>query len=354
MDKGSMEFAGMDLGDKTSQVWVTNVEGECVYKGKVKTNVKGMREFFCDRSRMVVAIEVGTHSPWVSRLLKDLGHEVVVANAHQLRLIYRSDKKNDKRDAEMLARLARLDRKLLSPVEHRSQDESEDLALVKARAALVEARTGLINHVRGVVKSHGGRLPECSAESFPKQSRAELEAIHLTVLQPVLETIADLTVKIRKYDRKIAALSRTKYPETQLLSTVDGVGPVTAVTFRLVVGSPDRFPNRRNVGSYLGLRPRQDQSGETDKQKRITKAGDRYLRSLLVGCAHYILGRYGPDSDLRRWGLRLAERGGKNAKKRAVVAVARKLSVVLLSIWKTGKPYERLRIGAKVDQGQAA
>ena len=118
---------------------------------------------------------------------------------------------------------------------------------------------------------------------------------------------------------------------------------MTALAYLLTLEEPGRFEQSRSVGAYVGLTPRRDQSGQTDKQLRITQCGDGYLRQLLVTSSHYILGPFGPDSDLRRYGLRIAERGGKNAKKRAVVAVARKLAVLLHHLWKTGVDYEPLR-----------
>ena len=341
--KDSTRFAGVDLGDKTSEVFLADEAGKCVERAKVRTTQAGIRKYFEGRERMKVALEVGTHSPWVSRLVAELGHEVVVANARNVRLISQNDKKNDRKDAELRARLVRVDPELLSPIEHRSAEDSMALESVKARAVLVRARTMLLNHVRQVVKSQGHGIPDCSAEVFPERAREHLDEGMRAVLNPVLNEIQSSPLQVKKLDRQIADLQGRKYPETKILRQVPGVGPITALTYRLVIQSPARFDDPRQVGSYLGLRPRQDQSGTTDKQLRITKAGDPYLRSLLVGCAQYILGRHGPDSDLRRWGLTLAGRGGKNAKKRAVVAVARKLSVLMMALWKSGQVYESLR-----------
>jgi transposase len=300
---------------------------------------------------MVVAIEVGGHSPWVSRLLEELGHEVVVANPREVHLISRSNRKSDRKDAELLARLVRVDRKLLCPIEHREADKSQALMVAKARAAQVRARTLLINFVRQVVKAQGYRLPSCSAEAFAGRARRELPSEIVKELRPTLASIADMTVQIRAYDRRIEALQK-RYPETEIFRQIPGVGPVTALVFYMVVQSPERFQDSRMVGAYLGMCPKRDQSGDSDKQLRISKDGDMYARSLLVGCAQYIVGSHGPDCDLRRWGLNLAERGGRNAKKRAVVAVARKLAVLLMALWKSGKPYQPLRNSA--DRMEAA
>jgi transposase len=160
---------------------------------------------------------------------------------------------------------------------------------------------------------------------------------------PVLDEVADLTERIRGYDREIEVLSRERFPEAKLLQQVPGVGPITALAFVLTLEDPARFSRSRMVGSYLGLRPRQRESGSRRPELRITKEGDEFLRWLLVQAAHYIVGRFGPDTDLRRWGLRLLARGGKHARQRAAVAVARKLAVLLHQLWVSGSVYEPLR-----------
>ena len=302
----------------------------------------GCRAEFAKRKPMRVAIEAGTHSPWASRVLKDLGHEVIVANPRKLKLSYRSNKKNDQVDARSLARVARMDVELLAPIQHRSIDAQEHLALIRARDALVRSRTQLINHVRGAVKSIGGRLPPSSSDAFPRLAKHIPEALW-TALSPLVNTIASLASDIKKYDREIERLAEQEYPETKSLRQVGGVGPLTSLTFVLTIEDPRRFEKSRQVGAYLGLCPRQDESGTIRRQLGITKAGDVFVRRLLVGAAQYILGPFGGDCDLRRWGLELAKKGGKNAKKRAVVAVARKLAVLLHRLWITGLPYEPLR-----------
>jgi transposase len=285
---------------------------------------------------MKIAIEVGTHSPWVSRLFKECGHEVLVANARKVRLIYSEGRKTDRIDAEKLARLARLDPTLLYPIEHRSEDCQAHLALIHSREALVRARTQLINHVRG------HRLPKCSAGSFHYKVADALPAELEEALEPVMETIASLTERIKDHNRKIEALAKERYPETELLRQVPGVGVLTALTFILTLEDPKRFAKSRAVGPYLGLVPKNAQSGQRNPQRRISGKGDELLRRLLVGSAHYVLGPFAPETDLRRHGEKISERGGKSAKKRAVVAVARKLSVLLHRLWATGELYEPL------------
>jgi transposase len=304
---------------------------------------------------MRIAIETGTHSPWVSRLLEECGHEALVANARKLRLIYANRRKTDEIDAENLARLARLDPKLLYPVRHRGEQSQAHMALIRSRQALVDCRTQLVNHVRGAVKSFGHRLPKCPARSFHKRTAEHIPEALLPALEPLLEQIASLTERIRAYNRRLEAISEEHYPETALLRQVEGIGPLTALAFVLTLEDPYRFEKSRSVGAYLGLVPATDQSGDSDPQKRISKEGDEMLRKLLVGSAHYVLGPFGSDSDLRRHGEKIASRGGKNAKKRAAVAVARKLSVLLHRLWVTAEVYDPLHNAhRRQGQGEAA
>ena len=322
--------AGLDLGDKYSYLCLIDTQnGEVVEEGRLRTSPEDLRRRFASEPSLRIAIETGTHSPWVSRVLEECGHEVLVANARKLRLIYANKRKTDEIDAENLARLARLDPKLLYPVRHRGEGTQAHMALIRSREALVGCRTQLVNHVRGAVKSFGHRLPKCPARSFHKRALEHIPEALRPALEPVLEQIASLTERIRDYDRHLVAISEEHYPETELLRQVEGVGPLTALTFVLTLEDPYRFEKSRSVGAYLGLVPATDQSGERDPQKRISKEGDEMLRRLLVGSAHYVLGPFGSDSDLRRHGEKIASRGGKNAKKRAAVAVARKLSCAL-------------------------
>jgi transposase len=335
--------AGLDLGDKYSYLCLVDTDGgEVIEEGRVRTTPEALRRRFASERPLRVAIEAGTHSPWVSRLLEECGHEVLVANARKTRLIYANKRKTDEVDAENLARLARLDPKLLYPIEHRGEESQAHLAIVRSRQALVGSRTQLVNHVRGTVKSFGARLPKCPARSFYKNAAAHIPEALRPALEPILEQIGSLTERIRDYDRQLEAISEERYPQTGLLRQVEGIGPLTALTFVLTLEDPYRFERSRSVGAYLGLVPARDQSGDRDPQRRISKEGDEMLRKLLVGSAHYILGPFGQDSDLRRHGEKIASRGGKNAKKRAAVAVARKLAVLLHRLWVTGEVYDPL------------
>jgi transposase len=335
--------AGLDIGDKYSYLCLIETQsGEVIEEGRLRTTPEAFLRRFSSEPPMRIAIEAGTHSPWVSRVLEKCGHEVLVANARKVRLIYANKRKTDEIDAENLARLARLDPKLLYPLKHRGEDSQAHLALIRSRQALVGCRTQLVNHVRGAVKSFGARLPKCPARSFHNRAPEHIPEALRPALGPILEQIGSLTERIRDYERQLETISEEHYPETDLLRQVEGIGPLTALTFVLTLEDPYRFEKSRSVGAYLGLVPARAQSGESDPQKRISKEGDEMLRRLLVGSAHYILGPFGKDSDLRRHGEKIASRGGKNSKKRAAVAVARKLSVLLHRLWVSGELYDPL------------
>jgi transposase len=344
---------GMDLGDKTSRYCVLG-DNEEQSEGSVATTKKAMTQRFAGMRRCRIAMEVGTHSPWVSRLLNHLGFEVIVANARQVQLISASSRKNDRMDARLLARLARADPKLLRPIRHRSEQAQSDLMAIRIRASLVEARTGLVNAARGFAKALGERLPSCDADALGMEKTEALPAALQEGLRPLLEQVESLTAQIKKLDSSIEQIARTSYPETELLRQVSGVGILIALTFVLTLEDRERFQKSRDVGCYVGLRPKQSESGQSQPQLPISKEGDRYLRTLLVQGAHCVLSRRGPDTDLKRWGVKLASHGGKNAKKRAVVAVARKLAVLLHRLWVTGEVYEPLRNSRTARSNQRA
>jgi transposase len=260
----------------------------------------------------------------------ELGHEVIIANPRRIPTISTSNVKSDDNDAEHLARLARADRNLLCPIEHRGRQARMDLANVKGRSCLLKCRKTMVNHARGIVKSFGERIT--SGKNIAAKARDSLSNELLEVLEPLLQSIEAVDTQIREYDDRVKQLCR-KYPETESVRAISGVCPLTALTYVLVLEDPGRFAKSRDVGPYLGLTPRRDQSGDTDKQLHITKAGNSMLRSLLVNCAQFILGPLGLDSELRRRGIAMSEKGGKNGKRRAVVATARRLAVLMHRLW---------------------
>lgn len=340
---------GIDLGDKYSQVCVLDEDGEVIEEGQIRTSEAALRRRFTSMEASLVVIEVGTHSPWVSRLVDSLGHECLVANPASIHR--RGGKKTDKVDATKLARWGRSDPQMLEPVRHASAEVQMDMALVHSRRSLVEVRTKLINRARGLVKSAGERLPKCDADVFAAKVAPYVPPDLLPAVEPLLASIAQLTAAIAALDERVEELATQKYGQaTEKMLPIKGVGAVTSLTYVLTLRTPERFRKSRQVGPYLGLTRRLDQSGASDPELGISKAGNAYLRQLLIQAAHYILER-GPDCDLKRWGLAKAA-GGKKAKKRAVVAVARKLAVLLHHLWLSGEDYEPLRQSAQ--EGGAA
>ena len=330
---------GIDLGDVWSHYCTLNQQGEVIDRGRFRTTPKAIDKWFVDVPQARVAMEAGVHSIWISEQLQELGHEVIVANVRELRAISHSDRKSDQVDAEKLARYARLDPSILRPIAHRTVEQQQALTLIRARALMVRLRTAAINAVRGLTKACGHRMPASATPCFAQRSMAAMPQGLGEALGPVLQQIAEMTLKIKQYDRQIQQLGQIEYPETQALLKVHGVGHLTALTFVLTLGNKERFKRSRDVGCYLGLRPMRSQSGEHDPQLGITHAGNAYLRSLLIECSNHILRPQGKDSALRQWGLRLAGRGGKQARSKAVVAVARKLAVLLHRLWITQEPY---------------
>lgn len=333
---------GMDLGDTYSQLYVLdNASGDELEQARVPTREDALQRWFEQRGPAQVVLEVGGHAGWISRMLSGMGHEVLVADPRKARKLMGNEEKDDDIDAEMLARIGRFDAKLLKPVKLRSEQTQSRLSIVRSRDTLVGARTKLINHVRGSVKAMGKRLPRCATESFHKLRGwvpAELEE----ALGPTLTAIEALTEQIRKLERTIETTCAEEHPETARIRQIKGVGPITALAYVLIVEDPTRFAKSRQVGPYLGLCRKRWKSGDEDPELRITKAGDALLRRLLINSAHYIMGPFGPDCDLRRWGLAYVGRGGKNAKKRAIVAVARRLAVLMHRLWVTGADYDPL------------
>jgi len=348
MTDGGVVAVGLDLSDRKARFHAIDDDGKTVEAGTVSLEAVQLQRWASNIPSTVMAIEAGTNSPWVSRLLTACGHEMIVANPVKVALITRNIRKSDAVDAEYLARLARFDRKLLHPIQHRGEQAQMDLQIIRTREIMVQSRTKLIGHLRGAVKSFGARLPKCSTEAFVNKTRKLIPEQLRTVLDPVYVQIEHLSATIAGYDRQIETTAKQRYPEVERVAQVKGVGTLTGLSFVLVLEDAGRFRRSRSVGAFLGLTSKRDQSGESDPQRRITKAGDRLMRRLLLQSAHYILGAFGEDCDLRRHGMRIAERGGNRAKKRAAVAVARKLSVLMHRLWVSGGTYEPLHNSGKI------
>ena len=330
---------GLDLGDRRHRFCVLGGSGQVVEEGSMINERVALSRLLSRYPRSMVVMEAGCHSPWISRYLKQLGAQIIVSNPRKVRAIYQHERKSDRRDALMLARIARMEPALLYPVEHGSEEAQQDLVRLKLRDSLVRARVAVINSIRFTLKSLGYEAPRTSSERFHKVVGPALPPALREVIAPSVQVVGELSLRIKVLEREIRALARSKYPQTAWLEQIPGVGPLTALYFVLKIEDPKRFTKVRDVGAFLGLCPRRDQSGENDPQLRISKRGDTYLRRVLVSSAQYILGPFGPACALRQYGLKLAAGGTARAKKRAVVAVARKLAVLLLSLWKNERTY---------------
>jgi transposase len=333
---------GLDLGTRKTHVCVLR-DGERLEEFAIPTDLEVFRARFGARDRCRVVMEAGKVSPCVSWLLADLGYQVFVADSRRLPTNMRGPYKNDKNDARFLATVLEDSNGRLRTIQHRCRKTLENLAVIRSRDELVRLRTAMANSLQGICATHGVKIPRASTGSYRTKILPAVPGELQSALTPMIESMDQLTRSIRELEASIERISQEQYPVTTVFRQIKGVGPITALAFALIVEDPSRFARNRGVGPYLGLVPRQEQSGPYRPQLGISKAGDPLLRRLLIQCAHHILGRFGQDSDLRRFGQSLMKRGGKSAKKRAVTAVARKLAVLLLALWKTGEVYEPLR-----------
>jgi len=330
-----MEYCGIDLHAEYSQICILDEDGEVMETSRVRTSQKALERFF-GRDRMRVAMEAGGTSPWVSRLLESLGHEVFVCSPRRVRLIAESTLKNDKVDAEVLARLVRLDPEFLKPIQHRSEEAQLLRGNLKVRSAMVEARTKWINTIRGLLRSFGYKVSGKAPQTFTERvDLMKLPDDLRAVIAPLLEQLDLLTGEIERRNEHLEEMVKD-LPEVAHLREIPGVGPVVATYFVLTTDNPDRFKNSRDVAAFFGLRPSMRESASTTHFGRITKEGDPEMRRLLVQSAQALL-RTRADSQLKQWALALAERRGKG---KAVVALARKLAVLMHRLRVTGEVYQ--------------
>lgn len=337
-------FIGMDVSEKNINIYALPDYKDVGVECQIKNGFEEINRFLdkmknLKLKKLTVAMETGTHSPWMAELFESHGCKVLVGHARKLRMIWKDDNKCDERDAEMLARMAKFDPKLLHPVKHNRRHVRVDLAVVKSRDALVKISTLLINHVRGTLKSFGIKTPGVTSVNFTETILTFIPPELSDALNGVIIQLTNIKLQVKEYDKKLEKLCK-KHTETEKLRQVKGVGPITALTFALVIDDPKRFLNSRRLGSYIGLTPRRDQSGNVDKQLGITKSGNGMLRRNLMQGANYILGPFGEQCDLRRYGERIAARGGSIARRKAKVAVARKLAILLRRLWVSDEAYD--------------
>ncbi len=356
MVKRNLSALGIDLSDKTLHFCAMTAEAGVVAEGKLSLTAARVAELWKLHGDVdVVVLEAGTPSTWVRDMLSELGSRVIVADPRKLKAVTDSVRKSDERDARMLARLGLADEELLAPTHVRAPEHRRALALLKVRDQQVRARTATVLEIRSQVKLVGGRMPRCDAAQFHQHEDA-VPAELRDVLAPLFDTLRGLATSIGRLDDLLEG-EGAKFPVVARLQKVDGVGPVTALAFVAVVGDPRRFARTRDIGAYLGLVPRRDQSGVADPSRRISKAGCGFLRRLLTQCAQSICRAGGKDSALRRRALASLAVKGKPGKRKVVVAIARKLSVLLLSLWKSGQswtPLHRVAAAPVVDAPQPA
>lgn len=332
---------GLDLSDESSTYCMVDGQGRVIREGTVTTAVSGLRQAFGELEASRIVLETSTHSAWVARLLRTFGHEVIVINPRRLQLIAQSVSKTDRNDARLLARVARLDLAILQPVYEKSEATLATRVQMRARTQLVRTRTKLINLVRASLKLFGAVPPKCSAEAF--HTKVELPELLVPSLSPILDVLSTLRREIELCDKALLQHCEKRFTKTQLFREIYGVGPVLALSFVTTIEDPKRFKSSRTVGAYVGLTPMSFQSGKSDPKLRISKQGDAVLRSLLVTAATLMLRRNAPDTDLKRFGMRIAKSGTRRDKARARIAVARKLAVLMHRLWLTGEVYEPLR-----------
>lgn len=340
---GKRLTAGIDLGSKRSQACWVDEAGEEVAREALTSSCVALQRVFGGLPPMRIAIETGGHANWVARQLRAMGHEVIVADAKRLKLLWDTKSKDDKRDALFLAEIAARCPEFLCAVEPRTLESEQHRAMLRMREAVVRARVKLINCVRGVLESFGEKLPAASSEAFARMAAPRLPQELRAEAYPALQVIEQLTSRIKVYDKQVRKLCEGRYGEaTKRLMSVPGVGPLTALTFVLELdGDPRRLRGSRAAGALVGLRPMRRESGESKPELGITKEGNQMLRRYLVQCAQYMLGHHGVDCALRRWGLKLAGTS-KRGKKRAVVAAARKLAVLLHTLWRKDVDFDPL------------
>jgi len=337
---------GLDLSDEKSSFCMINGQGQIMCEGRVETSDQDLRRVFAQLEASRIVLEASPQCHWIARLLRTLGHEVIVINPRRLQLIHESASKTDRNDARMLARVGRLDVALLQPVHEKSPETLAVRTQMRARTQLIRTRTSLINLVRNAMKTFGCKAPSCSAPAFVRKVAVLVPDILRSALEPVLRVLAPLEAGIERANEALSRRCDERSTPVAVFRELHGVGPVLALAFTMAIEDPRRFKTSRTVGAYFGLTRKRAQSGKSDPQLGISKEGDRSVRSLLVTAATHILKPSAPDSDLKRYGQRIARRGSKRDRGRARIAVARKLAVLMHRLWTTGEVYEPLRTSA--------
>lgn len=334
------QVIGLDLSDEKADFCMVDGRKRVLRRGSIELVRPALEEFFRAIEPCRVVLETCGQSAWVAKVIRSCGHEAFVVDPRRLELLTKSSKKTDRNDARLLAEMGRLDVEMLHPVHEKSDGTLAIRVELNARAQLVRTRTRLINLVRGALKLFGEQPPKCSSDVF--HQRVHLPEILEPALGPILAVLAGLQAELEKYDKHVVECCK-RFPQTELFRGIHGVGPIVALSFVAAIEKVERFKSSRAVGAYFGLTPKKDQSGKSDPSLRISKEGDGTVRSLLVSAATHALRKSAPDSDLKRFGRRIAQSGTPRDKGRARIAVARKLATLMHRIWVTGEIYQPLR-----------
>lgn len=323
-----MNHVAMDVHDEYSQVCVMNQAREILMEAKIPTTRQALNDFFRQREKSMVIYEAGPHALWISELLGSLGHETIACHARRVRLIAESRNKNDRVDAEVLARLSLSDLELIKPIQQRSRQTLDQRSIVHARAALVETQKRLRTMLRGMVKPFGVRLATGKKRALAELATAKLPEHAAQSIDAILKTLSVLAEQIQKLTERVEQLADS-HPAAARLQTIPGVGPLVSLSYIHAIEDPARF-SRTDIGPYLGLTPsNRSSAGKKLAPKEKGRPGDPYVRSLLVQSAWTLMNSRS-QSDLARWGRRLSERiGGK----KAAIALARKIATLMHHLW---------------------
>lgn len=329
---------GLDIGDRRITAFVIEPTGDGRLE-ELSATIAGMTEFFNDLpNASLIAMEATTNSVWIDDLADSLGHLPIVATPARLNDLYPKRNRDDQSDAERLARIAQVDPMILLPVEHRSRQMEQDYTLFQARERLVEHRTALNNFVKNKAKSFGARLPGGRPENLPRVGRDNLPASVLEVVEGTLNEMESLNAEIKRYD-KLIKKAAVRYPVVKdLLTSIPGVGTSTALIYVLALQDWRRFPGTREVKSFLGLAPRLKRS-EDRKRELGYITSHPIARRYLIQAASYHLWMHKQETDLQKWGRRLADRKGEDGRKIAQFSTAGKIAGLLWRLWKDGMLY---------------
>lgn len=340
------QYAGLDVSLKTTSICVVDDDGTVLHRGTVATNSEAVAHHFAENGIAPDRIvhESGQLSIWLQRCMVRLGLPAVCIDARLAhKALSAKLNKSDRADAEGLAQLARTG--WFTPVHVRSEEADRLRTLIGARERLIRLRKDLEGHVRGVLKTYGIRMHGCGQgrlrEGFREQLAAAGEA------EPVIAMMADgfsaahhtLCAAAEALESELKVIARQSSLARRLM-TVPGVGPLVSLSFIALVDDASRFRRAEDIGAFLGLTPRRYQSGETDYSGRISKCGDAQMRALLFEAATCLIRNVKQFSPLKAWAVRLA---GRRGFKKAAVATARKLAVILLAIWRDGTEFRWTR-----------